>query len=206
MTQIVEEAQQSVNETVDGRRARRQRNIDAVLEVVVEMFGEEAMFPTIEQVATRSGLSLRSLYRYFADPAELLEAVVKRSDQVGVELSRLHAIGQGPLDTRIEDFAAMRLRLHNGVGPTYRATIANAARHPRFRDELAKNRNLLREQFERQFAPELALLDSSERDTVMSAGDLLTQLESVDFLRRHRQLSVAEAHEVLVTGLRSLLV
>ena len=54
-------------EPVDGRVARRQRNIDAVLDVVMDMFVEEAMFPTIEQAATRSGLSLRSLYRYFAD-------------------------------------------------------------------------------------------------------------------------------------------
>ena len=65
-------------EPVDGRVARRQRNIDTVLDVVLEMFAEEAMFPTIEQAATRSGLSLRSLYRYFADPAELLEAAIER--------------------------------------------------------------------------------------------------------------------------------
>lgn len=31
----------------------------------------ESMVPTIEQAADRSGLSLRSLYRYFADPGEL---------------------------------------------------------------------------------------------------------------------------------------
>ena len=84
-----------VAEAVDGRVARRQRNIDAVLDVVLEMFTEESMFPTIEQAATRSGLSLRSLYRYFADPGELLEAAIKRSDEIGLGLSRLHAIGEG---------------------------------------------------------------------------------------------------------------
>jgi AcrR family transcriptional regulator len=194
-----------LTEPVDGRVARRQRNIDAVLDVVLEMFGEDSMFPTIEQAANRSGLSLRSLYRYFADPGELLEATVKRSDQVGVELAQLHAIGDGPLPDRIDDFVAMRLRLHHGVGPVFRATLANAARLPRISDELTKNRNRMREQFERQFAPELSALEPSERDAVVSAGDLLTQLESVDFLRRHRQLPAAETHSVLVTGLRALL-
>ncbi|MDH3705802.1 MAG: TetR/AcrR family transcriptional regulator [Acidimicrobiia bacterium] len=192
-------------EPVDGRVARRQRNIDAVLDVVLEMFAEEAMFPTIEQAATRSGLSLRSLYRYFADPGELLEAAIKRSDQVGLELARLHAIGQGALEGRIDDFVAMRLRLHDGVGPVFRATVANAARHPRIRDELARTRNDMREQFELQFGPELAALKPAERDVVLAAGDLLTQLESVDYLRRHRQLSVAEAHQVLVASLLALL-
>ena len=114
----------------DGRRARRQRNIDAVLDVVLEMFAEEAMFPTIEQAATRSGLSLRSLYRYFADPGELLEAVIKRSDEIGVGLSKLHGIGQGPLDDRVEAFLSMRLTLHEAIAPMYRATLVNA-RHPR---------------------------------------------------------------------------
>ena len=52
---------EDITEVLDGRQARRQRNIDAVLDVVLEMFAEESMFPTIEQAATRSGLSLRSL-------------------------------------------------------------------------------------------------------------------------------------------------
>ena len=205
MSDIDATVEQQTCEPVDGRVARRQRNIDAVIDVVLEMFAEEAMFPTIEQAATRSGLSLRSLYRYFADPGELLEATIKRNNQVGRELSRLHAIGQGELDDRIEAFVSMRLRLHDGVGPVFRATLANAARHPRIRDERTKNRNEMREQFELQFAPELASRPSSERDAIVSAGDLLTQLESVDYLRRHRQLSVAETRDVLVAGLRSLL-
>ncbi len=190
---------------VDGRVARRQRNIDAVLDAVLEMFAEEAMFPTIEQAATRSGLSLRSLYRYFADPGELLEAAIKRSDQIAVGLSRLHAVGRGPLEDRIEDFVTMRLKLYDGIGPVYRATLANAARLPRVRDELAKNRNAMREQFELQFGTELAGLKSAERDAAITAGDLLTQLESIDYLRRHRQLSVGEARAALRAALLALL-
>ena len=162
----------NVTEPVDGRVARRQRNIDAVLDVVAEMFVEEAMFPTIEQVAQRSGLSLRSLYRYFADPGELLEAAIKRTDERGRELARLHSIGQGPLDQRIEDFVTMRIRLYEAVGQVFRATAANAARHPRIRDERTRSRNLLREQFELQFAPELAAKKPADREAAMSAGDM----------------------------------
>lgn len=195
-----------VIEPIDGRAARRQRNVDAVLDVVLEMFAEDSMFPTIEQAATRSGLSLRSLYRYFADPGELLEAVIRRSDQVGQARSRLHAIGQGPIDQRIDDFVAMRLDLHDTVGPVFRATVANAARHPRIAAELTKNRDRMREQFELQFGPELEGREPAERAALVSAGDLLTQLESIDFLRRHRQLTTAATDAVLTEGLRALLV
>lgn len=193
------------SERVDGRLARRQRSIDSVIDAVLEMFVEDSMFPTIEQAAQRSGLSLRSLYRYFADPGELLEATIKRSDEIGSSLSKLHAIGQGPLEERIDAFVRMRLNLHDGIGPMYRATLVNAPRHPRIRDELAKNRNAMRRQFERHFAPELAVHKSAQREALLTAGDLLTQLESIDYLRRHRQLSVPEVRASLAAGLVALL-
>jgi len=193
------------SDPVDGRVARRQRNVDAVVDVVLEMFAEESMFPTIEQAANRSGLSLRSLYRYFADPGELLEAAIKRSRLQGEELSRLHVIGQGPLARRVDEIVAMRLRLYGTVGPVYRATVANAARHERVCHELARNRNDMRDQFEIHFAPELLALKSADRDVVLSAGDLLIQLDSIDYLRRHRRLSAAKTQSVLASTLYSLL-
>ncbi|MEM9135539.1 MAG: TetR/AcrR family transcriptional regulator [Actinomycetota bacterium] len=192
-------------ETVDGRVARRQRNIDAVIDVVLEMFAEESMLPTIEQAAARSGLSLRSLYRYFADPGELMEATIKRSNERADEVARLHAIGEGRLDRRIDDFVDMRLRLYDLVGPVFRATVVNAARHATIRDELARTRTRLREQFERQFAPELAARKPDDRRSVSTAGDLLTQLDSLDHLRRHRRLSVAEVRTTLTATLHTLL-
>ena len=200
MTDVVDPQPQT-----DGRVARRERNINSVLDVVLEMFAEESLFPTIEQAAKRSGLSLRSLYRYFADPSELLEAVIVRNREQATGAGHLHAIGEGPLASRIGDFTVMRLRLHDEIGPVYRATVANAARHSRVRDELARTRNDFRDQFELQFAPELHAHRGAERDAAIAAGDLLTQLDSIDYLRRHRQLSVAETEEVIGASLLGLL-
>lgn len=191
---------------IDGRAARRERNIDNVLNVVLEMFAEESLFPTIEQAAKRSGLSLRSLYRYFADPGELLEAVIKRNREVIADDAHLSSIGQGPLPARVDDFIAMRMRLYESIGPVYRATVANAALSSRIRDELAATRNDFRVQFELQFAPELNERKRSDRVAVLSAGDVITQLESIDFLRRHRQLTVAETEDSLRIVLLAILV
>ena len=63
----------------------------------------------------------------------------------------------------------------------------------------------MREQFELQFGPELDGRTPRDRASVVAAGDLLTQLESIDYLRRHRQLSVGETHAVLTASLHSLL-
>lgn len=190
---------------VDGRVARRQRNLDAVLDVVLELFAEDMMFPSIEQAAKRSGLSLRSLYRYFADPGELVEAAIKRSQAQGAELSHLAQIGQGPFPKRLDDFVSMRLRLYEATGSMFRATIHNAANHPRVRDELHENRRLLREQFERQFGPELAAMSPRGRSSAIEAGNALTQLDSIDLLRRTRNLTAAEADVVLCDALTALL-
>ncbi|MDG2112994.1 MAG: TetR family transcriptional regulator, partial [Actinomycetota bacterium] len=76
-------------EQLDGRNARRQRNINALLDVVLELFSEDALFPTIEQVSARSGISRRSLYRYFADPGELHDAAIRRNRDQSVPLARL---------------------------------------------------------------------------------------------------------------------
>ena len=196
---------ESASPRVDGRSERRRRNIDAVLDVVVDMFAEESLVPTIEQVATRSGLSLRSLYRYFADPSELLEAAITRSHERHEGIAHLQPIGRGPLSARIDDFTAMRMRVYNAAGSVYRATLANAPHNSRIRDELTRSRNDFRAQFERQFAPELQERKPAARKAVIAAGDVLTQLDSIDFLRRHRQLSVAETEAVLRSALHALL-
>lgn len=192
-------------EPVDGRVARRQRNIDAVLDVVLEMFAEDAMFPSMEQAAKRSGLSLRSLYRYFADPGELREAAIARNDEVARSLSRLHAIGDGPLEGRIEAFVTMRVKLHEAVAPVFRATMANAARHPQVEQTRARNRAELREQFELQFASELMAMTDARRTAVIATGDLLTQLDSLEFLRGYRGFSAPQTRKILVSSLSSLL-
>lgn len=197
--------QQPDEEPVDGRVARRQRNLDAVLDVVLEMFAEDMMFPTIEQAAKRSGLSLRSLYRYFADPGALVEAAIKRSRAQAIELSHLAHIGEGPFSERLDDFVSMRLRLYEANGPMFRATIHNAASHPRVRDELHQNRRLLREQFELQFTPELAALSLRRASSALEAGNALTQFDSLDLMRRVRNLTVAETDAILRDALTALL-
>lgn len=190
---------------IDGRVARRQRNLDAVLDVVLEMFAEDMMFPSIEQASKRSGLSLRSLYRYFADPGELVEAAIKRSQAQTAEVTHLRHIGEGPFADRLDDFVSMRLRLYEHNGAMFRATIHNAANSQRVRDELHKNRRLLHEQFQLQFDPELAALSPRARTSAIEAGNALTQIDSIDLLRRVRNLTVAEADIVLRDALTALL-
>lgn len=192
-------------QSADGRAARRDRNVGMVLDAVVDLFTEGELFPTVELVSKRSGISVRSIYRYFGDPGDLHDAAIKRHRERTEPLAHLPAIGEGALAQRIDDLVAMRLRLHAAVGATYRATVHGALHHARLRDQLALARNDLRIQFERQFQTELARRKRAEREAVLAAGDLLTQLDSIDLLRNHRRLSVSETTEALRAGLVALL-
>lgn len=188
--------------SVDGRNARRERNVARVLDVVLEMFAEDALFPTMDQVAERSGLSLRSLYRYFADPSELVHAAIDRHQTITREAAHLPAIGEGPLLGRIEDFVAMRVRMHAQFGASFRATLANAHRHPIVAETLADRRRQISLQFEQQFAPELKG-PKAERDALLRVGDALTQMDTIHLMASQGATS-EQISAALKRGLRSL--
>ncbi len=190
---------------VDGRVARRERNIAAVLDAVVAMFVEGELFPSIEQVATRTGLSLRSVYRYFADPNAMHDAAIRRHREQTEPIAALSRLGEGTLERRIDDFVEVRLRLYEHIGATFRATVYGASRSPRLRDELADGRSRMRSQFESQFATELDAMGSSERAAIASAADALTQLDAINLLRHHRGLTIDETAEALRVGLERML-
>ena len=194
-----------VEPPVDGRVARRDRNRNAVLDAVLDMFGEDLLWPSIELASERSGLSLRSVYRYFPDPAALIEAAIRRNVEKNREYGLLPSIGRGPLGKRIDDFITMRVRLFERIAPVYRATIHNAPSNAQLRDELASTRRLFRDQFEQQFAPELDELGAASRHDAVAVGDLLTQMDSIDMFRRYRQFTMAETEAVLRSGLSALL-
>lgn len=193
-------------DTVDGRRLRRERNIAAVLEAVLDMFNEESLTPTIERAAERSGLSLRSVYRYFPDPESLTQAAIDELWRRGRPISHLSNIGKGPFDDRLADFAGMRVRLYEQIGPGFRAGRLQAPRSAAIREDLDRTRRALTDQFDQQFRPELDALPAGERASRRQIADVMSQLDSIDLLRRVRRLSVEETVAVVSDAIRLALI
>lgn len=190
----------------DGRRLRRERNIAAVIDAVLDMFDEESLTPTIERAAERSGLSLRSVYRYFPDPEALTQAAIDELWRRGQSVAHLSAIGEGPFEQRATDFAEMRVRLYEHVGPGFRAGRLQAPRSVRIRDDLERTRRALSDQFDLQFRPEIDALPSGHRETRRMTADVMSQLDVIDQLRRSRRLTVQESIDVVADALRMALV
>ena len=68
----------STETRTDGRIDRRLRNREAVIEATIKMFIEGEVIPAMDDVAERAGVSLRSVYRYFATRDELIRAALEQ--------------------------------------------------------------------------------------------------------------------------------
>lgn len=190
---------------VDGRSAIRDRNRDAVLDAVLDLFSEDNLSPGPEEVALRAGLSVRSVYRYFADHDSLTRAAIARNIENVTPLFLIPAIGEGPVDDRIDRFVDTRLRLQAEVGPTARAARIRATFDPLVREDIETSRRFLADQVERHFATELAVLDPGPARARAAAVDALFTFESLDHYLVHRGLDRHEASVLLADAVRSLL-
>ena len=119
-----------MTEREDGRTARRGRNSDAVLDTVHEMFVEGNFSPSVEDVAARSGVSLRSVYRYFEDTEALLHLAIERRTALVGELYALADLGEGTRSDRVLALVNQRLVLHSKLAATIRAAMLRAPFSP----------------------------------------------------------------------------
>jgi AcrR family transcriptional regulator len=189
---------------VDGRTARRDRNRDRVLDAVIELFTEGEV-PVPATVAARSGVSLRSVYRYVEDTDALVRAAIGRHLERAAPLLEVDDLTEGDLPERADRLVAARLRFHDEVGATVRAAIARAGANPALADRLADSRREVRDQVTEAFGPELAELPADAALAATAAIDVLLQVEALDHLRTTGRMPARRAHAVLVGAIGALL-
>lgn len=191
--------------TIDGRTARRDRGRTAALDAALELFEEENLEPSPEQIAERAGISTRSVYRYFADRDELVRAIIAHKQMQILPLFHIEEIGQGPLAIRLERFVDSRLEVHEAIGASARAMAIKSSSDPVIAEQVAFRKSVFRNQIEQQFAMEFDEMSPSRRSARLHAIDALTQAEALDRYRVDLQLSLADTRQVLIESVRALL-
>lgn len=195
----------SADPSVDGRTARRDRNREAVLDAALELFGEGELTPSATQVAERSGVSLRSVYRYYEDLEELLRASIERSAARNAELFALDRLGEGPVEDRIERIVAQRRALYAAVGGMARAAVVRARTSELIRAQVERQMARLRAQAAAMFAPELDALPAEARRETADALAVALGLEAMEQLHIAIGRDDAQAAAVQRRLLRALL-
>jgi AcrR family transcriptional regulator len=188
----------------DGRTARRERNRNAVLDAVLELFGEGSTNPTPDEVATRSGVSLRSVYRYFDDRESLLRSAMEHHFHRIQPLFTIEIDPDLPLERRVEALVRQRLHLYEAAAPVFRAAIARSGTNPLIEERVRDRRALLARQVEQLFAPELAAF-GAQAPGATAMVDVATEFESFDHLIRFRGLDRDDAATAVARAVHQLL-
>lgn len=199
-----DELADGVASQIDGRHARRDRNKVAVVDAYLDLVREGNNRPSVGEVAERSGVSRRSVFRYFSDKDELARTAIDRQQNRVAPLYRMSVDPSAPLDERIVRCLDQRLALYETVAPTARLTRALAPVQPILDVQLAKTRSVLRSQIERAFAMELATLPEQDARLALSMADVVCSFETFDLLRSVHGLSPAETRDCIHQSLRAI--
>ena len=197
--------EQPEHPSIDGRSARRERNADAVLEVVLDLFVETHDLPTMEEVAAHSGVSLRSVYRYFPNTRHMLLAAMARRVRAVEQDWQLPHLGEGTFEERLATFVDHRLGLYETSAPTFRAAYAVRTRVHEIAEQIDVRRRQIEEQARRHFADDLRDHSPTAVEEILACVDVLADFEALETLHAHRGLSLAASRRVMLRGLRAVL-
>ncbi len=192
-----------MEETTPKRRPlpaeRRAGAIDAFIDLVLET-GEN---PRPEDVASRAGVSIASLYRYFENLDELRRGAFARLVDRFPELFLIPEVGTGSRQARITAFVETRLAMHEKLHPVQllvrRLRPADAAvtrDNPRY---------VSADQISLHFADELSPLDPDERRAVVATINVVTSTESWEHFRRTDDRTPDQTRDAWITAIDHLL-
>lgn len=190
--------------TTDGRSARAERTRQAVIEAHIALIRAGELKPTGAQVASRAGVSLRSLWGHFGDLETLFAAT-------GAELMRRQDDAYEPIDPslpleeRIDAYCRQRAELLEFIAPFARSSEIRAP----FSRELQRNRlrYLERARYEIRalFGDRFEGVDDTVRVHVENLLGVSTTWPMWVSLRDVLRLSVPEAIEVMKRSVTALL-
>ena len=190
---------------MDGRQRRRARNREAVVYALLDLYRDGNLRPSSEEIAARSGLSPRSLFRYFDDVDDLIRAAIRSQEARALPLVPVAAAPDDHFDVKVAALVDQRFRLFEAVGHAATVSRLRSPFQPLLAAELSQNRKYLRKQVQRLFAPELAAMDEARVVSALAAADVLTSFESYQLLVQHRAMPEGQAKRVMADALAVLL-
>jgi AcrR family transcriptional regulator len=183
-------------EQSDGRNLRREHSRDRAVDAVLDLIEGGVAWPTAQQIAERSGISIRTVFRLTEDVESLLASAVQRQAERVAPLYVTLAT-KGTTETRVRALVKNRARIFETIAPVRRVGEQLALRSPHVAQGLDWHHRLLRAQVEKLFAPELAALRGVTASDALNAADVVAGWETWEQLRRLKGLSIQETSRVV---------
>jgi AcrR family transcriptional regulator len=189
----------------DGRRLRRDRNRDAVVQALLALYSEGNLDPSTEEIALRSGVSARSLFRYFDDVDDLCQAAITQQQDAVRHLFEVNFDRTADLRSRAMALVAQRAELFEAVESAATVSRLRAPFQLTVADKLTHGRRYLRGQLANLFQEELAQFSPATASARTAAADVLTSFESWQLMRDDQRLTRAKASAAMTDALVALL-
>lgn len=188
----------------DGRLARSERTRTAIADALLALLDEGDPRPTAERIAARAGVSRRAIFHHFTDVEDVLASAADR--QMARVLPMLSPPpADGPVEARIEAYAAQICQLYTRVAPVRRAALLAAPSSPTIAERMRTMRARHHASIERVFGVELSACPEAERDDLSAALVAATSFCTWEELVTQQTLSPAAAGRVIRRSLAALL-
>lgn len=188
----------------DGRRLRAARNRQRVADALLDLIHEGVDRPTAQQVADRSGVSIRSVFRLYDDMHDLHRAAIAaqaRRVRAQYELPSR----SGTLEQRIRRLVSSRSKLFESIGPVRRVGVGLASSSAGITQQLDLVNHYMRDQLADFFASELEAMPAASRRLMLNALDVSLSWETWDRLRTVQSLPERTARQVVAGTVEALL-
>jgi TetR/AcrR family transcriptional regulator of autoinduction and epiphytic fitness len=188
---------------IDGRTARAQRTRDAIVDACLELVGEDDVRPTGPRVASRAGVSVRSVFQHFDDLESLYAAVSERSSArvapliVSIDVSL-------PLEERIKLLAHQRAGVLETISPVLRAATVHAPFSAEIRRRLHEGHDNMRAHAVAACKPELSKVPADQREQLEDVLDTALSWSTWNMLRNFQGRSEEWSEQVMALLVRSL--
>lgn len=166
----------------DGRIALRLRNRQRVIDALVELVDAGDISPSMEAIVERSGVSERSIFRYFTDLADLSVAAIRTVVDRAAPLHVIENVGEGTLEERIDEIIAARLRVAEKMHAFGTLARRKLMLTPEIPIAIENAQAYLREQIIEQFADEFDAMTDDDAAIVLDTLMTLFSYEGLDVM------------------------
>ncbi len=183
----------------DGRVRRGEANREAIVRAMQEIIVATHRPPTVEEVARRAGVGIRTVFRQFRDQETLHRRITERVTPLVLSMAWVGP-PSGHLDADLRALVARRARIYEFIAPYRRASRLVRHQSAYLREQDAATQAIFRSRLEAIVAPHLSRRDG----LVLEVLDALLSFEMWDRLRDQQQLGVRRAARVLAETAVSL--
>ena len=188
--------QEQQEQPQDGRTLRRLNSYDRAVDALLDLIESGVPSPTAQQIAEKSGISVRTVFRLTEDIESLHAAAIERQIQRTAHLYvKLPATGS--LGARIRALVDNRASVFEAIAPTRRVADRLAEGSPQITAGLAFHHQILQMQVAELFDRELSRISRVRRPDALNAIDVAAGWETWDQLRRIQGLSITSSGRVV---------